>query len=222
MSRRVASALLLLGCVSRAGALPPPPPEARWSAREQASANASLLARGDAALAAGDSISAIGYYRDAVSRAPRDARGYVALGRAYLQVREPTHALEAFEVGMRSTQGSDDLVLGLTEAYVMLGREAQALRVLRAALAHGADSDALLEALAAAAEQSGAFTEALSARRALLVRAREAGTLDAAQLRALETRVSALELLLGGAERLGRARCGEADTSDLVRALIGC
>jgi tetratricopeptide (TPR) repeat protein len=219
--KRPAAALLLLSWLPVARALPP---AIEGRAREQhtTSALGSLLARADSALAAGDTISAIGYYRDAVSRAPRDPRGYVALGRAYLQVREAAHALEAFDVGMRSTQGSDELVLGLAEAYAMLGRPARALHALRAALAQGAASAALLEALATAAEHSGAFTEALAARRALLTRAREAVTFEASQLRALETRVSALELLVGGAERLGRARCSEPDTGPLLRALIGC
>jgi hypothetical protein len=76
MNRRLAAGavLLLAVSISNARALPPPPPPA--------SSLTTLLARGDAALAAGDSISAIGYYRDAVGRAPRDARGYLALGHA--------------------------------------------------------------------------------------------------------------------------------------------
>src|SRR5688572_20679658 len=80
-----------------------------------------LVARGDAALARGDSISAIGYYHDAIHRAPRDAAGYVALGHAYLQLREPEHARESFAAGLRSTPGSEALSLGLAESYQALG-----------------------------------------------------------------------------------------------------
>ena len=139
-----------------------------------------------------------------------------------MHVHEPAHALEAFDVGARSTQGSDELVVGLAQACTMLGRHDRALLALRGAVALSAPSEVLLEALAESAEHAGAFTEALAARRALLARAHEAGPLDPATLSARKTGVLALELMIGSADRLNRARCNEQGAREVLWALLGC
>lgn len=195
-------------------ALPPPP--AGQSPVLQ------LIARGDTALYGGDSISAIGFYRDAVARAPRDPRGYAALGRAYLKVHEPEHAREAFESGLRHTNGSEALTLGLVEVYEQLGKSARALATARALVRGAQDVLFVNETVARLAEQSGALSEALAARRRKLARLRAAGENAVAAYDQEATRVRALLLLLGGAERLSRAHCATRTESVVLSVLLGC
>jgi tetratricopeptide (TPR) repeat protein len=182
----------------------------------------SLLARGDFALQRGDSISAIGYYRDAINRAPRSPEGYAALGHAYMTLNEPEHARESFAWGLRSTRGSEQLALGLAHSYQALGDEAAALSLLRERLASAAGSVELLEQLAALAEATGALSEALAARRALLAETSANPAASPESLRQAQIRVSALELLLGPADRLAPAHCAERERSALLQALSGC
>ncbi len=211
-ARTTALLVLLLAALPSARALPPP----------GQSAVVQLIARGDSALRAGDSISAIGYFRDAVTRAPRDPRGYVALGRAYLAVKEPAHAREAFESGMRHTNGSEELSLGMAEVYEQLGQFQRALETVRRVARNAADVLQVNETRARLAERSGAFTEALAARRARRAQlcaqgesAREACALE-------ETRVRALMLMLGQAERLGPAQCAARAGSVVLAQLLSC
>lgn len=181
-----------------------------------------LIARGDAALRRGDSISAIGYYRDAVARAPRDVRGYVALGQAYLTVREPEHAREALESGQRHTNGSEALSLGLVQVYEQLGKPERALETARALARSSEDVLFVNETLARLAERSGALTEALAARRRKLARLRADGEVAHAAYQQEALHVRALMLLLGGAERLGRSQCATRRGSVVLSALLGC
>lgn len=214
---RVRTGLLLLAMLlcgaPRAQALPPP---------VAASPVTSLIARGDAALRAGDSISAIGFYLDAVARAPRDPRGYVALGRAYLTVREPEHAREAFESGLRHTHGSDALALGLAELYEQMGQYERALVTVRR-LARGADDVLVVQdTLARLAERRGSFTEALAARRARVTLLCAPDVVDRAACDQEATRVRALMLLIGGAERLSPKQCAVRGDSLVLSVLLGC
>lgn len=181
-----------------------------------------MIAQGQASMNAGDSISAISYLRDGVARAPRDPRGYAALGNAYLHVREPKSALEVFEAGERNTRGSLELSLGLADTYARLGKSERAISVLRQVASSGETSPALYRALAEQAETQGAFSEALAARRAVLwqLRAQHAGADD--QLRDARTRVAALELVLGQADRLSHEHCAEHASSPVLRVLRGC
>jgi hypothetical protein len=157
-----------------------------------------------------------------VTRAPRDPRSYVALGRGYLAVKEPAHAREAFESGLRHTNGSVELSLGMVEVYEQLGQTQRALETVRL-LARGAhDTLQVNETRAGLAERRGAFTEALAARRARRAQlcaqgesAREACELE-------RTRVRALQLLLGQAERLGSAHCAARAESIVLAQLLGC
>ena len=222
--RSLRARLLLVSLLAlpagQAAALPPAPAE---------SPLLQLIARGDTALAARDSISAIFYYREAVTRAPRDARGYTALGRAYLAVREPEHAREAFESGLRHTNGSEALSLGLVEVYEQLGQYERALTTARAIARDADDVLFVNDTLARLAERRGAYTEALAARRRKLSRlradAREQSP-DGEVARALytreETHIRALMLLIGGPERLSRQQCVARPASVVLTALLGC
>jgi len=192
------------------------------SASAQARGTSFLIVRGDAALRAGDSISSLSLYREAVGRAPRDVAGYLALGNGYLAVNEPKHALEVFEAGVRNTRGSEPLSLGLARCYAALGFGEQALLVLRQLANNAGGSRALYEALAERAEASGAFVEALAARRAVLSKLRAVQDAHEEDLRLARTRVTALELLLAGADRLARGSCQERGPSQVIAALLGC
>jgi predicted Zn-dependent protease len=205
---------LLLGFASTASALPPPPIEA--------SPVKALIARGDAALRVADSISAIGFYLDAVARAPRDPRGYVALGRAYLAVREPQRAREAFESGLRHTNGSEALSLGLAELYEQLGQYERALVTVRRLLPNAEDALLVQDTLARLAERRGAFTEALAARRARVTRLCAKELSERAACEQETTRVRALLLLIGGAERLSAKYCATRGASLVLSALLSC
>jgi predicted Zn-dependent protease len=215
MTHRFLAWLLCLVCCLPGAARALPPDSAE-------SVMQGLLARGDIALRRGDSISAIGYYHDAIQRAPRLAAGYAALGRAYLTLREPEHARETFLWGLRSTRGSEELALGLARSREALGNPPAALATLRDQLAAFGGSSSLLEELARLAEAAGALSEALAARRALLSRALADSDSSAELLRQARLRVAALALLLGPADRLSPTHCAERKDSALLRRLIGC
>ncbi|MDB4988365.1 MAG: hypothetical protein JWN04_3543 [Myxococcaceae bacterium] len=187
---------------------------------------ARLLARGEALREAGNAVSAVAYFRDAINAAPRRSEGYLALGQLYLQLDEPVRALEVFEVATRAAADhSEALWLGLAAALSKLGQEERALGTLRQ-LVQQRPTPLGLRALAAAAEARGLFLEALSARRALVDALLPAGhESDAArdELATERGQVRALELLLGAADRVrDRSLCGEPDASAITRALARC
>lgn len=190
--------------------------ERRWAPRVDRVSQ--LLARGDAARARGDSLSALGYFRDAVAAAPRRGEGYVALGSYYLELDEPLRALEVFQVGVRSAAPSQALWLGLSRAQRAVGNTRAALDALRALRDGEPSSLAGLRALASLCEEQGAFLEALSARRALLDQLS-----DEAERANERAHVRALEHLLGQAERVRRrAVCDEGEPDLVLHALARC
>ncbi len=171
-----------------------------------------LVARGQSAAAAGDTLSALGYYRDAISAAPRRAEGYVALGEQYLALGEPSRALEVLLAGSRYTVRGEALWLALYTTYGALRDDAHALDALRKLRRMEPESLRGLSALAEQAEKRGLFLEALAARRSLL-----ALTAEAEQ----RTRVRALELLLGNADLVrGNVACSSGTAVE--RALARC
>jgi predicted Zn-dependent protease len=173
---------------------------------------ASLIARGRAAEAAGDALSALGYFRDAVAAAPRRDVGYVALGEAYLKLGEPSRALEVLLSGARWTVRGEALWLALHATYVAVRDDAHALDALRRLRRMEPTSERGLSALADEAERRGAFVEALAARRSLL-----ALTGDETQ----RAHVRALEVLLGNADLVrAKAACGTGTAVE--RALAHC
>ncbi|MET0286432.1 MAG: hypothetical protein ABW352_18265 [Polyangiales bacterium] len=173
---------------------------------------ASLIARGRAAEDAGNTLSALGYYRDAVAAAPRRDVGYVALGEAYLRLGEPSRALEVLLSGSRWTVRGETLWLALHATYQALHDDARALDALRKLRRMEPESTRGLSALADEAEQRGAFLEALAARRSLLA------LTGAEDQRA---RVRALELLLGNADPV-RAKLACSTGTPVERALARC
>lgn len=184
-----------------------------------------LLARGQLLRDAGDSISALAYFRDAVAAAPREPQGYVALGSLYLELDEPLRALEVFETGARLAQRGEGLWLGLARTLQKLGQDARALEALRTLRSTDPTGRAGLTALAEATESRGSFIEALGARRALLalLAGEPPGDDREAMLNEQRARVRALELLIGGAERVrARSVCNTGEPSPVRRALAAC
>jgi tetratricopeptide (TPR) repeat protein len=209
--------LLALGCtLTLTGAV-----QAQEGAQRGGDRVTRLLARGQASARAGDTLSALGYYRDAISAGPRRSEGYVALGELYLTLEEPVRALEVFEAGVRASQGGEPLYLGLAATLQQLGQTERALDVLRRL--RGLSPSALgLRRLAEAAEARGAFVEALATRRALLEQlTARAEPADQTEQAAERAQVRALELLLGSADRV-RARSACSADSLVQRALARC
>jgi len=186
---------------------------------------ARLIARGNVLREAGDTISALAYYRDAISAAPRKAEGYVALGELYLALDEPARALEVYTAGTRSGVHGEALWLGLAAALDKLGQHERALDALRRLRALDPGSQSGLAALADASEAHGSFVEALAARRALLALLADEPESDAqvALLADQNARVRALCYLLGAAERVRtKTICASAEQSQVRRALARC
>jgi tetratricopeptide (TPR) repeat protein len=187
---------------------------ALWSVRAEAQQfdrAGLLIARGRAATAAGNTLSALGYYRDAIAAAPRRDDGYVALGEAYLSLGEPARALEVLLAGSRWSVRGEALWLALHATYTALHDDVRALEALRELRRREPSSARGLSALADEAERRGLFLEALAARRSLLA----SGDLEQ------RARVRALEVLLGNAD-LVRARAACATGTAVERALARC
>lgn len=179
-----------------------------------------LLERGRSAAAAGDTLSALGYYRDAISAAPRRDDGYVALGELYLALGEPARALEVLQAGGRWTVHGEALWMALFAAHQALHEDARALDALRQLHRLEPESQRCLSALAEQTEARGAFIEALAARRSLLTLL-ERDPAQAEAAREQRAHVRALELLLGGAE-LVRSKSQCSTGSAVERALARC
>jgi tetratricopeptide (TPR) repeat protein len=186
---------------------------------------ARLIARGQLLQEGGDTISALAYFRDAISAAPRQASGYVALGALYRELNEPQRALEVYEAGSRWAGRDEALWLGLAATLQALGQHERALTALRQLHALDPGARAGLAALADATEARGSFVEALAARRALADLLSREPTSEAvtAALTEQRARVRALSYLLGGAERVrGKPACAPEQVSVVRRALARC
>lgn len=186
---------------------------------------ARLIARGELLREAGDTISALAYFRDAISAAPRQPAGYVALGALYRELGEPLRALEVYEAGSRWAGADEALWLGLAATLQALGQHERALTALRQLLALDPTARAGLAALADASEARGSFVEALAARRALVdvLLSEPSSEAVTAALSDQRARVRALSFLLGAAERVrGKAVCATGEASLVRRALARC
>jgi predicted Zn-dependent protease len=178
-----------------------------------------LVSRGEQRVQAGDPLSAIGYFRDAVTHAPRDPRGYLALARTYLETEQPERAVEVYEAALYACGERPDLLLALAEAQNRGDRPEVALLILRTLSERSPSQSEVHERRAEIAERTGRFAEALDARRAMLVlRAAR----DDADTRDAMLRTRALSLLAGEADRLNRdVSCGEG-ASQIRRSLADC
>lgn len=187
---------------------------------------ADLLARGRAFEERGDPTTALAFYRDAVAAGPRDARGYAALGFAYLSLSEWARAREVFEAGTGAVANSEELWWGLFEAHRLparapegalrqLGATPEAMRALQMALEINPASVRALSAFAEMASEAGAWTSALAAARAL---ASLSASEDESEASRSRLRVRALELLVGSSERV---RVHPCPASSAVLSALG-
>jgi tetratricopeptide (TPR) repeat protein len=180
-----------------------------------------LIARGTALQLTGDNVSALAFFRDAVSAGPRDPRGYDALGRAYLALSEPGRAQEAFEAGVQATGGNEALWLGLFAAHRAAGQPERALVTIRRLVVSNPELVSAKEMLLDTAMALGRWVEALAAARSLLDMAQERGSLSLSSAD-LNLRVRALEKLLGAAERVRSQAACAGDEAAVRRALGYC
>lgn len=181
---------------------------------------ARLIQRGDQLRAAGDSVSALAFYRDAISAAPRDVNGYLALGRAYSEVSELSRAIEVFQVGVRYAGEHTELLLAWIAAYERNGAPSEALTLSRAlAFAH-ANEPRLAAEHARLCAQLGRFGEALAARRSEARWRRRLGDTEGYEQARAQAR--ALELLVASSDRVAASsHCRELQSS-IRRALAHC
>jgi tetratricopeptide (TPR) repeat protein len=181
----------------------------------------SLLSRGDTAADAGDLISAITLYREAVAVAPRWAAAYAALGAAYSTSGRLSDAIEVFRAGMRNASAHPSLVIGLALAYAEHGAEIRALEALRARSEARPGELEIERTRVTLAVRAGRFAEALSAQRAVVRILGESGvelsTLDDA--RATE---QALALLNGTSDRARSKDVCKRHVSQVRSALARC
>jgi Tfp pilus assembly protein PilF len=213
MKRAVGSVLLALSlCVSLARAEAPMTPQARA---------ARLIGRGDQLRAAGDSVSASAFYRDAISVAPREPAAYLALGEIYTQAGELAHAEEVFRVGLRYAGEQVELLLGLVRAYERNGAPVRALESLRTFTHAHPGEPALHAEHGRCAEALGRFTEALSARRMELTARIQSDNDERARLE-VQGRIRALEQLVASSDRARSAQLCALTSSPVRRALARC
>ncbi len=182
---------------------------------------ARLTARGDQLRAAGDSVSATAFYRDAISVAPREPSAYLALGDTYAEAGELANAEEVFHVGLRYAGEQISLLLGLARAYERNGAPLRALESFRMfALAH--PHEAMLQAEhARCAESLGRFVEALSARR-MELQARTTVSRDERLRSETAARIRALELLVASSDRARTPQLCALPLTPVRRVLARC
>ncbi len=182
---------------------------------------ARLIARGDRLRAAGDSVSASAFYRDAISAAPREPDAYLALGDTYSAAGELSKAVEVFQVGLRYAGEHVLLLLGLARAYERNGNLIGALESLRVhALTYPSEA-ALHGERGRVAESLGRFVEALGARRMELHTWAQHSSDEEAKLQ-MSARIRALELLVASSDRARSHQLCAFMTSPVRRALARC
>lgn len=170
----------------------------------------------------GDSGSAVGYYRDALSVDATDARSYEGLARIYLARANLRDALEVLSVGLRRRPEDGGLWGAYADALVAQGDLAGAADALRERLLRTPDDVDALVARADVARRRGAWAEALACSRRVVDLA-ENGTTVAPE-RASEARAfaAALSVLAGGTDPV-RGAVDRCDHASFVRnALGGC
>lgn len=191
--------------------------------RDRAARAAELRAHGDALRAAGDRGSAIGWYRDAISADPSDARSYERLGRIYLERGALGDARQVLEAGAARCPDDVALWLALSDALARMGSAEEAARALRSLTERAPRAPEAWIARAEAARARGAWSEALGAYRALIALAGDGVEIDPARVEEARRATIALGVLVGSADPVHRG-CEGARQSDgaVRRALAGC
>lgn len=176
--------------------------DARRSRAELLTAQAERLA------AAGDRVSALGYFRDAIRVDAAYGPAYAGLGRLEA-ARRTSDARETYAQGLAVSPGTLELWVGAAEVELQFGdhREARAL-LARMAARFPNDPRAHREH-GLLAERMFAWAEALAAHRALIALSRRGLSVDAAWLEEAEAHAAALEVLVGDGDPLSRCEGSE-------------
>ncbi|MEM9864059.1 MAG: tetratricopeptide repeat protein, partial [Myxococcota bacterium] len=164
------------------------------------------LVRAERLASAGDRVSALGAFRQAVQIDPTCAPGYAGLARLYNEADRIDDAFEAVRVGLYRIPDDQSLRLWEARLHRRAGDPRAGLAVLRE-LARSAPNDPrVLEPYLEAAQGLAAWNEALRA-------ARRLNAVEPSE--ALRTRIRALGLLAGELDapcrvntELGAALCG--------------
>jgi tetratricopeptide (TPR) repeat protein len=177
--------------------------DARRSRAELLTAQAERLA------AAGDRVSALGYFRDAIRVDAAYGPAYAGLGRLEAVRGRTSDARETYAQGLAVSPGTLELWVGAAEVELQFGdhREARAL-LARMAARFPNDPRAHREH-GLLAERMFAWAEALAAHRALIALSRRGLSVDAAWLEEAEAHAAALEVLVGDGDPLSRCEGSE-------------
>lgn len=167
-----------------------------------------LIGRGRSLVAAGNSGSALAYFRRAVEVDPRAADAYLELARVYLAQGRAADALEALRVGLRRCPEAVSLQLLLARTLFERGDRAEAAAVLRDLVASAPTSVEAHRERAAQAEGRGAWSEALAAYRAILALHADGLAMPEAVVREAREHVAALRLLARGTDPVADCRGG--------------
>lgn len=170
----------------------------------------------------GDSGSAVGYYRDALSIDASDARSYEGLARIYLSRNNLRDALEVLSVGLRRQPEDGPLWGAYADALLAQGDLAGAADALRERLARAPDDVDALVARADVARRRGAWTEALACNRRIVDLAVSGAQVSPERATEAQALAAALSVLAGGTDPV-RGAVEHCDHASFVRnALGGC
>lgn len=177
--------------------------DARRSRAELLTSQAERLA------VAGDRVSALGYFRDAIRVDAAYGPAYAGLGRLEAARGRTSDARETYAQGLAVSPSTLELWVGAAEVELLFGdhREARAL-LARMASRFPNDPRAHREH-GLLAERMFAWAEALAAHRALIALSRRGLPVDATWLEEAEAHAAALEVLVGDGDPLSRCEGSE-------------
>lgn len=194
-------AILILG-LSLSGAIP----HSVSAQPRRGERAARLVQTGRALVHAGNPVSAISYFRQAIQVDTHHPDGYLELAEVYLSQQRVPLALEVVQAGIRRAR-SADLHLLLARIHRERGDLEEAASVLGALVGREPRSVAAHAQRAEVARERGRWSEALSSYRAILALAEEGETVSD-ETRAEAGRYSqAIALLVGDLDPV--SRCGE-------------
>ena len=177
---------------------------------------------GDAYVRAGNGASAVGFYRDALSINPNDARAYEGLARVYLQRESMRDAVETMSLGLRRLPDDVGLWALYSEYLEGEGQLDEAAQALRECITRAPNDPAVQARVAHLAKTRGAWTEALAAYRRVVDLARHDTTVDRSLVDEATRTISALEILAAVDPIHGPSQHCGTEPSPVRRALAGC
>jgi tetratricopeptide (TPR) repeat protein len=177
---------------------------------------------GEAYVQSGDSGSAVGYFREALSIDATDARSYEGLARIYLSRGNLRDALEALAVGLRRQPEDGGLWGAYADVLLAQGDLTGAAEALRERLTRAPDDVGALITRADVARRRGAWAEALACSRRVVDLAARGVAVAPERLSEARAFIAALSVLAGSTDPV-RGAVERCDHASFVRnALGGC